>query len=63
MNRLDELMEIYLPLFNTHQTLDGDHDLVMTKEQAKKSGFFWEWCEIWGDDERGELAELLGEQQ
>ncbi len=63
MSRLDELMGIYLPVFNDHQNMDGDADLIMTAEQAKKSGFFWEWCNIWGDDERGELADLLGGKQ
>jgi hypothetical protein len=59
MKRIDILLEIFVPVFNAHQTIDGDDDLVMTIEQARKSGFFWEWCVIWGDDERGELADLL----
>ena len=61
MSRLDELMWQFLPVFNSHQILEGDIDLVMKTEQAKKSDFFLHWCEVWGDDERGELAELLRE--
>jgi hypothetical protein len=63
MNRIDELLARFVPVFNDHQAIDGDHDLIITIEQAKTSGFFWYWCNIWGDDERGELADLLkGEQ-
>jgi hypothetical protein len=59
-NRIDELLEFFVPVFNDHQTINGDYDLIMTIEQAKKSGYFWQWCVIWGDDdERGELADLL----
>lgn len=61
MSRLDELLSRYVPVFNDHQTIDGDDDLVMTVEQARESGFFWEWCKTWGDDDRGELADLLRE--
>jgi len=62
MKRIDELLEFFVPVFNDHQALDGDDDLIMTIEQARTSGFFWEWCVIWGDDERGELADLLKEE-
>ena len=59
MKNLDDLMNIFLPVFNDHMTIEGDDDLVMTAEQAKKSTFFRQWCETWGDDERGDLFELL----
>lgn len=59
MSRLDQLIGEFLPVFNDHQETAGDHDLTMTAEQAKRSGFFLHWCKEWGDDERGELAEIL----
>lgn len=61
MSRLDELIWEYLPVFNSHQLIEGDIDLVMTTKQAKNSDFFLHWCDTWGDDERGELAQLLRE--
>jgi uncharacterized protein YhfF len=59
MKNIDHLMAIFLPVFNEHMTIEGDGDLVMTAEQAKRSQFFRHWCEVWGDDERGDLHELL----
>lgn len=59
MNRLNELLKQFLPVFNEHQMTEGDEDLCLTVEQAKESEHFLYWCEVWSDDERGELAELL----
>ena len=61
MSRLHHLLSEFLPVFNSHQLIEGDTDLVMTMKQARNSDFFLHWCETWGDDERGELAELLRE--
>ena len=61
MSRLDELMAEYLPVFNDHQIIEDDEECCLTLEEAKTSEHFLYWCEVWGDDERGELAELLRE--
>lgn len=61
MSRLNDLLAEFLPVYNSHQLIEGDIDMVMTTQQARNSDFFVHWCEIWGDDERGELAQLLKE--
>lgn len=59
--RLNALLWEFLPVFNSHQLIEGDLDMIMTTAQARNSDFFLHWCEVWGDDERGELAQLLRE--
>ena len=58
--RIQRLMAVCLPVFNDHQRIEGDHDLVMNAEQAEKSPFFLHWLGVWSDvGRRGELADLL----
>lgn len=58
--RIKRLMAVCLPVFNDHQRIEGDHDLMMNAEQAGKSPFFLYWLGVWSDvGRRGELAELL----
>lgn len=61
MNKTHELLARFVPVFNDHQAIEGDHDLTLTIEGARKSRFFLAWCKTWGDDERGQLAQLLEE--
>lgn len=58
--RIKRLMAVCLPVFNDHQEIEGDYDLVMNKERAEKSALFIHWLETWSDvGRRGELADLL----
>ena len=60
--RIDRLISIYLPAFNEQQIEEDDSDLVLTHEQAKKSGHFMTWLEYGGifeGDRRDELYELM----
>jgi len=58
--RIKRLMAVILPVFNDHQEIEKDYDLMMNAEQAEKSSFFLQWLEIWADvGRRGELADLL----
>lgn len=59
MNRLNALLNIYVPVFNDHQMIEGDDDLTLTIDQAKTSASFKYWCSVWSDDDRGELLSLL----
>lgn len=49
-NRLDELLDKSVPYDNDLQEYEGDHYLVITKEQALINYSFWHWCREWGDD-------------
>jgi len=56
--RIKRLLDIYLPVFNDHQTIEGDDCTPLTAEQAQINGFFIYWCSLW-EDRRRELYELL----
>ena len=56
--RIKRLLDIYLPVFNDHQTIEGDYCEPLNESQARESGFFIHWCELW-DDRRRELSQLL----
>ena len=56
--RINRLLKIYLPVFNDHQSIEGDFCAPLNEEQAIKSGFFIYWCGLW-DDRRQELSQLL----
>jgi len=61
--RIKRLMAVILPVFNDHQEIEKDYDLMMDAEQAEKSSYFLQWLEIWSDvGKRGELADLLRDQ-
>jgi hypothetical protein len=58
--RINRLLNIYLPVFNEQQIIEGDEDMVITSDQAKHSYHFKYWLETWSDSgRRGELYELL----
>jgi hypothetical protein len=58
--RINRLISIYLPVFNDHQELEGDYDLIMDSNRAQNSAYFLYWLDTWSDEgRRGELAELL----
>jgi hypothetical protein len=60
--RIKRLIATILPVFNDHQEIEGDYDLVMNAERAEKSAYFLHWLEIWSDiGRRGELANLIKE--
>ena len=56
--RIKRLLDIYLPMFNDHQTIEGDYCKPLNESQARESGFFIYWCGLW-DDRRRELSQLL----
>ena len=56
--RINRLLKIYLPVFNDHQTIEGDYCKPLNESQARESGFFIHWCGLW-DDRRRELSQLL----
>jgi len=58
--RINRLLKIYLPVFNDHQSIEGEDCTPLNEEQAKESGFFIYWCGLW-NDRRQELSELLRE--
>ena len=58
--RINRLIKIYLPVFNDHQTIEGDYYELLNVDQARKSNFFMYWCSLW-DDRRKELSILLKE--
>lgn len=59
METAEILLKKFVPVFNEHMNSDGDEDLIMTIEQAKKSALFLNWCREWSDDERGDLYNYL----
>ena len=61
--RINRLISVYLPAFNEQQIIEDDYDLVLTNEQAKKSGHFMSWLKwggIYDGDRRNELYNLMG---
>jgi len=56
--RIKRLLGIYLPVFNDHQAIEGDFDLIIDENQAIKNTFFIYWCSLW-NDRRNELSNLL----
>jgi hypothetical protein len=59
MRKVDELLDFYLPVFNEQQEIEGDDDMVLTKQQALNSSHFRHWLREWSDDDRGALLEHL----
>jgi len=49
----------WVRVFNEHQELEGDNDLMLTTETAPTSPHFLYWLKVWGDDERGDLLTEL----
>jgi hypothetical protein len=61
-NRIKRLINLYLPAFNEQQIDEGDQDMTLTPEQAKRSQHFryWlSWSPLYDNDRRGELFYLL----
>lgn len=58
--RIKRLLNIYLPVFNDQQVIEGDDDMVITDQQARRSAHFRYWLQTWADSgRRGELYDLL----
>ena len=59
-HRIARLINIYLPVFNDCQIIEGDEDMTLSFDEALISGHFKNWLCEWADqDRRGELLELL----
>lgn len=58
--RVSRLINIYLPVFNECQIIEGDEDLTLSFDEALVSSHFKVWlAEWWSEGRRGELLELL----
>jgi hypothetical protein len=53
------LLDLWVSVYNEHQTIEGDDDLCLTPQAAIDSPDFLYWCNVWNEDSRGNLAFML----